>query len=134
MVKCMIITHGKLGSELVAIAEEILEQNVDVECICFDWRKDAGTVVNSIEALLRKWNDDNVLIFTDMFGGSPSNICFPYISSNIEIITGINLAGLLKFLTYRSKESDFKNLVKIVKKGAVDGINVIGEYLGDKKK
>jgi mannose/fructose-specific phosphotransferase system component IIA len=53
---------------------------------------------------------------------------------NIEIITGVNLPGLLKFLTYKDKDISFKEIVKIVKKGAIDGINLISEYLGEKKK
>ena len=68
-----------------------------------------------------------------MFGGSPTNICFTFISKKVEVITGVNLPGLLKFLTYRDKDLSFKAIVSEIKKGSIDGINVVGEYLGEKK-
>jgi PTS system mannose-specific IIA component len=131
MIKAFIITHGNLGKELVAVAEGILETPVDIECIPFDWKEDGSKSLLRVENILKKHEKDDVVIFTDMFGGSPTNICFKFHKKNIEIITGINLPGLLKFLTYKDKKIDLKTLVKEIKKGAIDGINVIGEYLGE---
>ncbi|UCH94876.1 MAG: PTS fructose transporter subunit IIA [Candidatus Aminicenantes bacterium] len=135
MIKAFIITHGNLGKELIAVAEEILETKSEIDCICFDWKEDGSKSLHKIEDYLKKHEGkgNNIIIFTDMFGGAPTNICFKFHKKNIEIITGINLPGLLKFLTYRDKKMSFKALVKEIKKGAVDGINIIGEYLGEKK-
>ncbi len=133
MIKAFIITHGNLGKELVEVARSILETPIDIECISFDWREDGTKTLNKIQHNLKKYEDDDIIIFTDMFGGSPTNICFQFDRKNIEILTGINLPGLLKFLTYKDKKINLKALVKEVKKGAIDGINVIGEYLGEKK-
>jgi PTS system mannose-specific IIA component len=133
MIKAIMITHGSLGKELIAVAEEILEEKSAIDCICFDWKEDGSRSVNKIENYLRKYNGQSIIIFTDMFGGSPTNICFKFHAKNVEIITGINLPGLLKFLTYRNKKMTFKAVVKEIKKGAIDGINVVGEYLGEKK-
>jgi PTS system mannose-specific IIA component len=133
MIKAFIITHGNLGKELLEVAEEIMEAPTGIDYIGFDWKENGSKSINRVEDLLKKHERDDIIIFTDMFGGSPSNICFKYHKKNIEIITGINLPGLLKFLTYRDKKMSFETLVKEVKKGAIDGINVIGEYLGEKK-
>lgn len=133
MNKAIIITHGNLGKELLAVAEEILEEKSGIDCISFDWKEDGTKSINRIENILKKYNGDNIIIFTDMFGGSPTNICFTFHDKNVDIITGINLPGLLKFLTYRNKDIKFKDLVKEIKRGAIDGINVVGEYLGEKK-
>jgi mannose PTS system EIIA component len=133
MIKAFIITHGALGKELIAVAEEILETKTDIDCICFDWKEDGTKSVQMIEDYLQKYKGHNIVIFTDMFGGSPTNICFQFHSRKVEIITGVNLPGLLKFLTYRDKKMSFKALVKEIKRGAIDGINVVGEYLGEKK-
>lgn len=133
MTKAIIITHGNLGRELLAVAEEILEEKSGIQCINFDWKEDGTRSVNKVESILKKYKGENIIIFTDMFGGSPTNICFKFHSKNVDIITGINLPGLLKFLTYRNKDLNFKTLVKDIKRGAIDGINVVGEYLGEKK-
>lgn len=133
MIKAFIITHGSLGKELLAVVEEILEIKTDIDSICFDWKEDGSKSLHKIEAYLKKHEGNNIIIFTDMFGGSPTNICFKFHKKNIEIITGINLPGLLKFLTYRDKKMTFQALVKEVKKGAIDGISIISEYLGEKK-
>ena len=69
-----------------------------------------------------------------LFGGSPTNICFKFNRKNIEIITGVNLPGVLKFLTHRERGLPFKKFIQAVKKEAIDGINVISEYLGEKEK
>ena len=134
MNKGLVITHGNLGRELIAAAEGILEEKVDIDCLSFEWEDDGSETFSKFENYLRKNQGNNIIIFTDMFGGSPTNICFKSSMKNIEILTGVNLPGLLKFLTYKDKDMSFKEIVKIVKKGAIDGINLISEYLGEKKK
>lgn len=133
MIKAFMITHGNLGKELITVAEEILETKSDIDCIGFDWKEDGSKTLNKIEAYLKRYEGENIVIFTDMFGGSPTNICFKFHKKNIEIITGINLPGLLKYLTYKDKKMSFNALVTEIKKGAIDGVNIIGEYLGEKK-
>lgn len=133
MTKGIVITHGNLGRELIKVAEKILERKVELECICFDWQADGSEVIAKIDKYLKKFSQKKVIIFTDMFGGSPSNISQKYLNSKVEIITGINLPGLLKFLTYRNKNIEFEELTKIVKDEAQNGINRISEYLGEKK-
>ncbi|MCU0286220.1 MAG: hypothetical protein MUF15_07450 [Acidobacteria bacterium] len=134
MIKGLIITHGNFGKELVAVAEEILEEKVDIDSFSFDWKGDGTGTIQKVEHYLEKYRDNNIVIFTDMFGGSPTNICYKYNRKNLEIITGVNLPGLLKFLTYKDKDIPFKDLVKMIKKEAIEGINIISEFLGEKKK
>jgi len=134
MNKGLVITHGNLGKELIAVAEGILEEKVDVDSLAFGWEDNGTDTISKFEHYLKKNQGNNIIIFTDMFGGSPTNICFKFNMENIEIITGVNLPGLLKFLTYKDKDMSFKEIVKIVKKGAISGINLISEYLGEKKK
>jgi mannose PTS system EIIA component len=125
---------GNLGKELVAVAEGILEQKVEIDCVSFDWREDGTGAIRRVENFLGQNQDDNIIIFTDMFGGSPTNVCYKFNRVNIEIITGVNLPGLLKFLTYKDREMPFKEFVKLIKKEAIEGINIISEFLGEKKK
>ncbi|HLP46233.1 MAG TPA: hypothetical protein VK469_09815, partial [Candidatus Kapabacteria bacterium] len=100
MIKGLIITHGNFGKELVAVAEEILEEKVDIDSFSFDWKEDGTGTIHKVEHYLEQHQENNIVIFTDMFGGSPTNICYKFNRKNLEIITGVNLPGLLKFLTY----------------------------------
>jgi PTS system mannose-specific IIA component len=133
MIKSLMITHGNFGTELINVTEKILEKKVDIESINFDWVEDGSKILDKIENFIQKNKQHSIIIFTDMFGGSPSNICFKFIKPNVEVITGINLPGLLKFLTHKEKSIDFRELVASIKNGAIDGINIMGEYLGEKK-
>ena len=134
MIKGLIITHGNFGKELVAAAEGIMEEKVDIDSFSFDWEEDGSETINRLEHYLEKNRENHIVIFTDMFGGSPTNVCFKFNRKNIEIITGVNLPGVLKFLTHRDRGLPFKEFVRAVKKEAVDGINVISEFLGEKEK
>ena len=133
MIKSLMITHGNFGEELIRVAEKILENDADIESVNFDWVEDSNRIIAQIEDYIKKHKDDSIIIFTDMFGGSPANICFKFLEPNVEVITGINLPGLLKFLTYKDRGMEFPELVKCVKNGAIDGISILGEYLGEKK-
>lgn len=133
MIKGLIITHGDLGKELVSVAETILEEKVNIDTFSIDWEEDGSEIMNNLERYLNQHKEHKLFIFTDMFGGSPTNICLKYKRPDIEIITGVNLPGLLKFISYRDKDLDFQELARIVKKGSIDGVNLISEYLGVKK-
>jgi PTS system mannose-specific IIA component len=133
MIKSLIITHGNLGREMVQVAEKILEIKLDIENISFDWKGDGTEMVNQIERFIRENREHDVIIFTDMFGGSPANVSTRFIGPKIEVVSGINLPGLLKFISYRSQKIKLKDLVKIIERGAIEGITIISEYLGEKK-
>ena len=133
MIKSVIITHGNLGHELVQVAEKILEQKLDIEAITFDWQGDGSAIIAQLEKFIARNQGHKVVIFTDMFGGSPSNISTRFINANVEVISGINLPGLLKFFCCGEHNGHFRQIVKKVEQEAKDGINIISEYLGDKK-
>ncbi|MCP5108131.1 MAG: hypothetical protein GY950_32385 [bacterium] len=134
MIRGLIITHGNLGKELVSVTETILEEKVAIDSFPFDWQEDGTETFTKLKRYLDDNRDNNIVIFTDLFGGAPTNICFQFNRKNVEIITGVNLPGLLKFLTHKDKNMPFPELVKDIKKGAIDGINLISEFLGEKKK
>ena len=133
MVKGLLITHGKLGDHFISVAEKIMEEKINIDFFAVEWNENGSDIIKRIDNYIKTNKDQSIVIFTDMFGGSPSNICLRFIQPNIEVITGINMPGLLKFLTYRKKDIPFPKLIQIIKKGAIDGINIISEYLGDKK-
>jgi PTS system mannose-specific IIA component len=132
MIKSLIITHGNLGHELIQVAEKILEQKLDIEAIAFDWQGDGTDMIAQLEKFIAANKGHKIIIFTDMFGGSPSNIATRFINKNVEVLSGINLPGLLKFFCYEETSKNFMKTIKIVEQGAIEGINIISEYLGEK--
>ncbi|MEN8154013.1 MAG: hypothetical protein ABFR75_08305 [Acidobacteriota bacterium] len=133
MIKGLIVTHGKLGEVLIEVAESILERKSGIESFNMGWNEDGSLIVKKIESYLNRNKENSVIIFTDMFGGSPTNLSLRFNSPQVEILTGINLPGILKFLTYKEKNIEFFELIKLVKNGSKEGINIISEYLGERK-
>lgn len=133
MIKSVIVTHGNLGRELVQVAERILEQKLDIEVIAFDWQGDGSGMIAQLEAFIARHPGRKVVIFTDMFGGSPSNVSTRFVGPDVEVISGVNLPGLLKFFCCDAADGAFRQVVKKVEQEAKDGINIISEYLGEKK-
>jgi len=133
MIKSLIITHGDLGRELIQVAEKILEQKLDIEAIALDWQGDGSVMIAQLEKFIARNQGHKIVIFTDMFGGSPSNISTRFVGPSVEVISGINLPGLLKFFCCEEPNGNFRQVIKKVEQEAREGINIISEYLGEKK-
>jgi len=133
MVKAILVTHGNIGEELIKVAEKIFESDVGITSIKVEWENNGDKVYKEVKSFLNSNKESNIIIFTDMFGGSPSNICFQFINKNVEIITGVNLPAIIKFHTYKDKGLKFKDLIALIYKDAINGINIISDYLGEKK-
>ncbi len=132
-IKGLLITHGELGKELLNVAEEIMERKSGIEILNMSWIDDGTTIEKKINKVIKRNRGNNTLIMVDMFGGSPANLSLRFNNDETEILTGINLPGLLKFITLKEKTDDFSFLVNSVKESSKEGINIISEYLGEKK-
>src|SRR6516225_10378363 len=99
MIGGLIVTHGRLAIELLNAAEMIVGEIHHATAVSLGWHDDVGTATSMIEkALERVKTPDGVLILTDMFGGTPTNICSTFLDQeNVEIVTGVNLPMLIKF-------------------------------------
>jgi PTS system mannose-specific IIA component len=132
MIKALIITHGNLGRELISVVNGIVESEVDIDFIGVKWNENGSSVIKELKEYFKKHHDSKIIIFTDMFGGSPTNISLSYVNNkNVEIISGVNLPALLKYYSYSKKNIDFRKLVSLVKQEAIEGINIISEILGE---
>ncbi len=133
MVKAILVTHGNLGDELIKVAEKIFESDIGITSINVDWDNMGDEIQKKVKNYLNSNKNSDIVIFTDMFGGSPSNICFQFVSEKVEIITGVNLPAIIKFHTYKNKGLKFRDLIALIYNDAVNGINIISDYLGEKK-
>ena len=130
MIKILIITHGNLAKEFVQIAEAMIGKPIDVIPVCLDMNLGQEAHTGEITDLIKSFDSDQkVIVLTDLFGGTPSNITIPLIEKDrIEVITGINLPMLLYILS-QSKEKGFSEICKGAKKASQDAVIIAGEFL-----
>ena len=130
MTKIVVITHGCFAKTLVQVAEEILEKDSDFLTICFDLKMEQDELQSKINETLAPLVDSHsIIILTDLFGGTPSNLTIPLVQKEkIEVITGLNLAMLIYLMT-QSPDTDFETLCNGTKVAGKEAIVVAGEFL-----
>ncbi len=99
MIVTIVVTHHTLAEHLIATAEFIVGPNKNLTGISISQNDDIEAVRNRLVEMIKKYRKDGkkVLILTDMFGGTPSNICLAlYVPGQVEIVSGVNLPILLK--------------------------------------
>ena len=116
MIGVLITTHGNLGSEFLKVAEMIRGPLKDVMHIPVDQTKGVEDLKKDINAAIKKLDQgQGVLILTDLFGGTPSNLSLSLLKEGkVEVVTGVNLPMLLKLSDTREKMNlqDFANYIK----------------------
>ena len=119
MIGGIIVSHGKLAEELLNVLSIILGDVVNMEAISIGWYDDVEESRKKINQCLKMVNQKSgVLIFTDMFGGTPSNLSFSFLKNNrIEIITGVNLPMLIKFVSFQRSNNLKEVAKKVVEQG-----------------
>ncbi|HCW93602.1 MAG TPA: PTS galactitol transporter subunit IIBC, partial [Flexistipes sinusarabici] len=107
MVGVILLTHGSLGIELLKTSEMIIGKQDKVDFLSVQSGASLGDLAGDLDRLINKYKDGGVLILTDMFGGSPSNIAMAYLEkSKVDVVTGVNLPMLIKTFSMRK---DIKN-------------------------
>src|SRR5919106_4073880 len=98
MIGGLIVTHGRLAIELLNAAEMIVGEIHHIAAVSLGWHDDVSMATTMIEkALERVKGPDGVLILTDMFGGTPTNISSTFLDpGKVEVVTGVNLPMLIK--------------------------------------
>jgi mannose PTS system EIIA component len=107
MTGILIVTHGQLGDALIEAAEFILGKRLEnVASVSVNINESAEKLRNSIAAGIKLVNKNmGVLILTDMFGGTPSNLSYSFLEEgSIEVLSGVNLPILIKALSIREKQ------------------------------
>lgn len=133
MIGGIIVSHGKLAEELLNALTIILGEVVNMEAISIGWYDDVEDSKRKINQALKRVDQKNgVLIFTDMFGGTPSNLSFSFLKDDsIEIITGVNLPMLIKFASLQRSNKLGDVARKVVEQGKKN-IHLAGALLSSK--
>jgi len=98
MIGVVVVTHGQLATELVNAAETIVGDLPNFFAVSIGWHEDVQDARAEIGAAIEKVaQPGGVLLMTDMFGGTPSNLGLTFLETHkVEIVTGVNLPMLIK--------------------------------------
>jgi len=134
MVGGVVVTHGQLANELVSSAEMIVGEMHHVTAVSIGWHDDVDVAREEIErAIQRVDGGDGVLLLTDMFGGTPTNIAASFLgSAPVEVVTGVNLPMVIKLATQEKSET-LSELARRVRDQGQQQIHLASEILTPKK-
>ena len=107
MIGMVLVTHGRLAAEFVAALEHVVGKQERIAAVCIGPEDDMEARRSEIiERIAEVDAGQGVVLLTDMFGGTPSNLAISVLDrGNIEVIAGVNLPMLIKLATVRATES-----------------------------
>lgn len=130
MIGIVLLTHGSLGLALLKTAEMILGKKDRVEILPVQSGSSLNDIAEILEEYIIKYKESGLLILTDMFGGSPTNIAMAYMNEdNVDVVTGVNLPMLIKALTLREENNDVTEIAKKIVERGKDSIKRPGDLL-----
>jgi len=134
MIGMVLVTHGRLADEFIAALEHVVGPQEQVISVCIGPDDDMEQRRRDILESVDKANSGNgVILLTDMFGGTPSNLAISVMDkANVEVIAGINLPMLIKLASVRKSES-LEDAVAAGQDAGRKYINIASLLLGAEK-
>lgn len=136
MIGALIVTHGRLANELLNAAQKIEAKVGVMEAVPLEWTDSVDEAREKIRQALDRIGDaEGVIIFTDMFGGTPSNISLAFLEKGrVEIVTGVNLPMIVKFATMQHDATDVSSLAHVITEKGSKAIRVASDLLSAEKR
>jgi PTS system mannose-specific IIA component len=137
MLGIVIVTHGKLGEILVETSEIILNSKPEaVVSVSINLAENVEKLRQKIETAIKSVNTNNgILILTDMFGGTPSNLSYSFLEEGrIEVISGVNLPVLIKAINLRKKTLEIHEMAKTIEDYGKKSISLASDILKGNKR
>ena len=134
MIGGVIVTHGQLANELVSAAEMIVGEIDHITAVSIGWHDDVEIAREQVaRAIARLDTGDGVIVLTDMFGGTSTNIAASFLhQARVEIVTGVNLPMVIK-LANQTREESLYELARLVRDQGREHIYLASEILATKK-
>ena len=124
-----VMTHGGLAFEFVRALETIVGPVDRVRALSIGWDVDLKEARDTVQKAIEEVDPGGgVLILTDMFGGTATNLTLSFLREGIEVITGVNLPMLIKFANIRTSSS-LKEAASVIKEQGQRSIALATEYL-----
>ncbi|MDI1240713.1 MAG: PTS sugar transporter subunit IIA [bacterium] len=126
----VIVSHGQLANELLAAAETVVGDINHVTAVSIGWHDDVEMAQDQVQRAITSVSDGaGVLVMTDMFGGTPTNIAAMFLKNGeVEIVTGVNLPMVVK-LASNTKELSLSELALEVESQGKQSIYRTGALL-----
>jgi mannose PTS system EIIA component len=130
MIGLLIVTHCDLGKEFLNAAEFIVGRLEGVEVISITQSSDSEKIRKTIEEKIKTLNKgQGVLILTDMFGGTPSNLSLSFLKDEaVEVLTGVNLPMVIAIAQNRTRIS-LSELAEKAQEAGKASISLAGKLL-----
>jgi PTS system mannose-specific IIA component len=135
LIGVVVVTHGMLATELLNAAEMIVGDLPQFAAVSIGWHDDVDAARDEVQrAITRVSQGAGVLLLTDMFGGTPTNIASMFLEDGvIEVVTGVNLPMVIKLATSTAEDSLTEIARKICDQGR-QGIYLAGALLAPPSK
>ena len=132
MIGMVLVTHGRLAAEFIAALEHVVGPQQRVAAVCIGADDDMEQRRRDIlDSVAKVEEGDGVVLLTDMFGGTPSNLAISVLDrANVEVIAGVNLPMLIKLASVRST-SKLPVAVTQAQEAGRKYINVASQLLSD---
>ena len=136
MIGALIVTHGNLAHELLNAARQIEADVAGIVAVPLEWSDTVDEAYEKIAGGLAELGRDRaVIIFTDMFGGTPSNISLQFLEAGrVEIVTGVNLPMIVKFAMVKEEAKDVSTLAHVISEKGSKAIRVASDLLTAEKR
>lgn len=133
MIGIVVVAHGKLAEAFVSVTEHVVGKQSQIKAIGIGPEDDAEKAREQILQAIKDVNSgEGVVILTDMFGGTPSNLAISVMKSEgVEVIAGVNLPMMIKLTSLRGKVP-LEDAVNQAQEAARKYINVAGNLLASK--
>ncbi len=131
MIGLVVVTHGNLANEFISAMQHVVGKQEQIAPVCIGPEDDMEMRRAEILKKVEEVNDGSgVVVLTDMFGGTPSNLAISIMDrAPVEIIAGVNLPMLIKLASLR-KEKNLKETVSGAQEAGKKYINVASQLLG----
>ena len=132
MIGLVLVTHGRLAEEFIHALEHIVGRQEGIESICIG-AEDRMEIrrVDISDAIKRVDTGKGVIILTDMFGGTPSNLAISLMElGHVEVIAGLNLPMLVKLARIR-RDANLEKAATAAQDAGRKYINIASQILGD---
>ena len=132
MIGVVVAAHGELAQALVATARLVVQDPGHVVAVGIESKDDTASYESRLQAAVTQVQTERggVLVLTDMFGGTPSNVGLTmHQAGKVEVLTGANLPMLIKALQLSRKELDLATAARQVKESGIRAIAVASEVL-----
>lgn len=132
----LVVSHDELASQLVKAAQNIVSDGMNgIVPVSIGWEQDLDLARDKIEKALKEVAEgDGVIILTDMFGGTPTNVSLTFLEEGrVEVLTGVNLPMLIKLASLQNNGIDIAEAARIARDRGRSTILIASEVLNGKE-